>query len=102
MVGSGKEIQATVNQILKEMQEERANTPNDDRNYWQSGAINWGDLQCVEVHRVEDMLDSTHEGSKRIRIIIEEADPSNHDFCREILKRFEAKTGQAIEVVTEW
>lgn len=53
--------------------------------------INWGDLKCISVEKIED----------RWLIIIDEADPECQNFCEYIFKYLTA-WGWNVEVKTEW
>lgn len=61
------------------------------------GAVNWGDLGCVEARSWRD-----NYGTEGLTVFVEEADPGSvylHAFIREYL----ADRGWAgVEVATEW
>ncbi len=61
-----------------------------------AGAVNWGDLSCLDVEWYETLL-----GESGYRVVIEEAAPENQEFqrfIREDIKKF----GFDVQVVTEW
>lgn len=61
------------------------------------GAINWGDLRCLEArHFVTD------DGDTGYQVFIEEADPAANDLHRFISKKLAEAGFAEIEVVTAW
>lgn len=62
-----------------------------------NGAINWGDLGCVDARKWQDCW-----GNEGMTVYIEEASESAtelHSFIREYLKD---RGWSGVEVVTEW
>lgn len=63
------------------------------------GAINWGDLSCVDVEECR----SVHMNRIAVRVTIEEADPSNADLHAFMYEKLCTKFPDIIfEVSTEW
>ncbi len=60
-------------------------------------AINWGDLSCRDVEKVE-----SHFCGVFYRVLIEEASPSCTEFRSFISTGLEKMGYKNIEVVTEW
>ena len=64
------------------------------------GAINWGDLHCVEALYCVD-----EHGTETYRVLIEEAAPDNYDFnvfvVEQLSERFNADI-RSFESRTEW
>jgi hypothetical protein len=89
------------NTLLKAIQEivqEALEAANPDKI---PGAINWGDLSCVEVCRCEDQ-----DGMTEIRILVEEASPDNEELHKYIISwlEFQSKVqiNEPYTVITEW
>lgn len=63
------------------------------------GAINWGDLHCVEA-----LLIMNKDGLEYYQVCIEEASPDNHDLHNAVYEQLVTKYGwlSTTEVVTEW
>ena len=65
------------------------------------GAINWGDLFCVEVCRCENQ-----DGVETIKVFIEEADPNNPELIGYVSSWLDTQSRvqiiEDIEVYTEW
>lgn len=90
MVGYLKKIQKVVDEALEAARSAKI-----------EGAINWGDLSCVEVCHCENQ-----DGEISIKIWIEEADPSNYDLHKYVIDflRVSSKVviKEEIEISTEW
>jgi glutamyl-tRNA reductase len=61
------------------------------------GAINWGDLHCVEA----SINVAAHEGLCG-RVLIEEAAPDNRDLREYVYQYLTRKGFRDVEVTTEW
>ena len=63
------------------------------------GAINWGDLHCVEA-----VLSVNKDGLEHYRVLIEEAEPENMELHNVMYDQLTGYYGwpPTIEVVTEW
>jgi hypothetical protein len=58
------------------------------------GAVNWGDLRCVDVEI--SLIDG------RVTVTIEEASPSALELCRFVAKELARRGHDEIAVRTEW
>jgi len=82
-------IHDTVNDFLEELQVRREE--------FSGEAINWADLKCTSVERIEDLL----YGEERLVVTIEEAAPG----CRKLSQAVEGHLttlGITAKVVSEW
>ena len=61
--------------------------------------VNWGDLGCTSVTRVEEIYP---ENSKYFEAIIEEASPDNYGLCDNISVFMAEKHGIDIRIKCEW
>mgnify|MGYP000907499186 FL=1 len=61
------------------------------------GAINWGDLNCVEVE-----LSVNVEGTWMLNAVIEEADPNNPDLLGYIVEQLKQRGYANVFVRAEW
>jgi hypothetical protein len=78
-------LQATVNGILAQARGERSRI---------GGAVNWGDLRCVDVEM--SLIDG------HVTVTIEEASPEAIDLCRFVAKELARRGPDEIAVKTEW
>jgi hypothetical protein len=78
-------LQATVDEILVLAAEKRSEI---------GGAVNWGDLRCVDVEI--SLIDG------RVTVTIEEASPSALELCRFVAKELARRGHDEIAVKTEW
>jgi hypothetical protein len=78
-------LQATVDEILVLAAEKRSEI---------GGAVNWGDLRCVDVEI--SLIDG------RVTVTIEEASPSALELCRFVAKELARRGHDEIAVRTEW
>jgi hypothetical protein len=79
------DLQTTVNGILAQAMGERSRI---------GGAVNWGDLRCVDVEM--SLIDG------HVTVTIEEASPEAVDLCRFVAKELARRGYEEIAVRTEW
>ncbi|ARQ01867.1 hypothetical protein [Pseudorhodoplanes sinuspersici] len=65
------------------------------------GAINWGDLGCSLVERVE-MFDGSGQIETAFRVIVEEADPGSFELAAAVHNALSGAGFKNIEVQCEW
>jgi len=65
------------------------------------GAINWADLQCVQVERVET-FDETDRVEAAYRVIIEEASPDSYQLAAAVSNALAGAGFTRVEVHCEW
>jgi len=85
---TGEKIAAYVESILKNID------PNTI-----DGAINWGDLHCVEVSKHITLWPDTEE---YYQVLIEEADPVNPELVEFVQEKLFRVLGHIIRVEFEW
>ena len=78
-------LQAAVDEILALAVEKRSEI---------GGAVNWGDLRCVDVEI--SLLDG------HVTVTVEEASPSASELCRFVAKELARRRHDEIAVRTEW
>lgn len=62
-----------------------------------SDAINWADLRCVDVERVTSL-----NGSEFWRVVIEECSPTSSQLREHVQEYLRVRGFTNLEVVTEW
>ena len=62
-----------------------------------TGAINWGDLSCVQAS-----LNMADDGSLSFGVLIEEAAPDERALIAYVRKKLAAKKWVNVEVKTQW
>lgn len=62
-----------------------------------AGAINWGDLSCVESNYLFNQ-----DGDESYSVLIEEADSRNYELQKYVFEYLEAHGFSNVDVVTDW
>lgn len=65
------------------------------------GAINWGDLGCSLVERVE-MFDGSPQIERAWRVVVEEASPDSHELAAYVHNLLSSLGFKDVEVQCDW
>lgn len=65
------------------------------------GAINWGDLGCVAVEKVESFC-GTRDIELAWRVVIEEAAPGSYELASAVHSALSSAGFKNVEVATDW